>query len=79
MSLTYQEYLDSPAGQLELRGEKRGEKRGEIKALLKLLGLRGIAVPAETRARIEGCTDSDLIDRWFTRAATASDIDEVFD
>lgn len=75
MSLTYQEYLDSPAGQLELRGEKRGE----IKALLKLLGLRGIAVPAETRARIEGCTDSDLIDRWFTRAATASDIDEVFD
>lgn len=79
MSLTYQEYLDSPAGQLELRGEQRGEKRGEIKALLKLLDLRGIALPAEQRAQIEGCTDSDMIDRWFTRAATASGMDEIFD
>ncbi|WP_035697650.1 hypothetical protein [Glycomyces tenuis] len=75
MSLTYQEYLESPAGQLELRGERRGE----IRSLLKLLDLRGIEVPAETRARIEGCTDSDTVDRWFARAANASGIDEVFD
>lgn len=71
MSLTYQEYLDSPAGQLELRGE--------IESPLKLLDLRGIEVPAETRARIEGRADSDTVDRWFARAANASGLDGIFD
>ncbi|WP_100448772.1 hypothetical protein [Glycomyces xiaoerkulensis] len=77
MSLTYQEYLESPAGQLELRGERRGELRGEIRALLKLVELRGIEVSAEARERIESCTDSGQVERWFARAVEASSIDQI--
>ncbi|WP_460542956.1 hypothetical protein [Glycomyces halotolerans] len=83
MSLTYQEYRESPAGQLEQRGERRGELRGELrgeaKSLVKLLGHRGIDVPAEARQRIESCTDIEELDRWFERALSASSIEEVFD
>ncbi|GAB3993808.1 hypothetical protein GCM10029992_06450 [Glycomyces albus] len=75
MSLTYEQYLESPAGQLELKGERRGE----IKALLKLLDLRGIEVSGETRERVESCTDTDTIDMWFSRAASASSAEEIFD
>jgi len=71
MSMTYQEYRDSPAGQLELRGEG--------KALVKLLELRGIRVTEAARDRIEACTDGDELDRWFARAINTSSLDEIFD
>ncbi|WP_199038713.1 hypothetical protein [Glycomyces salinus] len=75
MSLTYEQYLESPAGQLELKGERRGE----IKSLLKLLDLRGIEVSDSAREQIEGCTDEDTVDRWFSRAVNASSVEEIFD
>jgi hypothetical protein len=58
--------------------EARGEARGEAKALLVVLGARGIEVSAAAHARISGCTDLDQLDSWLHRAATIHSIDELF-
>jgi SHS2 domain-containing protein len=75
MSLTYQEYRESYAGQLEIRGERRAAAR----ALFKVLGARGVEVSESVRERIEGCTDPELLDQWLGRAITASRVEEIFD
>ncbi|GAA2122904.1 hypothetical protein [Glycomyces algeriensis] len=83
MSMTYQEYLESPAGKLELKGEQRGEQRGrrlgQIGALLKVLDARGIEVSSSALARIEGVSDEEELDRWFIRAVTVDRVEEIFD
>jgi hypothetical protein len=83
MSMTYQDYLESPAGKLELKGERRGEQRGrrlgQIGALLKVLDARGIEVSASALARIEGVSDEEELDRWFIRAVTVDRVEEIFD
>ena len=60
-------------------GEKHAEGRaeGERKALLMLLGSRGLSATAEERATIEGCPDPAVLDRWFLRAVTAGSVAEV--
>ncbi|GAA1667959.1 hypothetical protein GCM10009830_12160 [Glycomyces endophyticus] len=75
MSMTYQEYLESPAGKLELKGERRGK----IGSLLKVLDARGIRVSEPARARIEGVSDEDELDRWFVRAVTVDRVEQLFD
>jgi hypothetical protein len=57
----------------------QGEAKGEVKALLAFLGARGIDVPSEVRAEIEGCTDTTRIEEWIRRAATADKIEDVLD
>ncbi|PRY57766.1 hypothetical protein [Glycomyces artemisiae] len=83
MSMTYQEYLESPAGRLELKGEARGEVRGKAlgkaEAVLELLELRKVEVPDAARERILSCTDPDQADRWFTSAFSAHDVEAIFD
>jgi hypothetical protein len=83
MSMTYQEYLESPAGRLELKGEARGQARGEArgmaKAVVEMFELRGIEVPEAVRERILACTDPEQADRWFTSAFSASRAEEIFD
>lgn len=79
MSMTYQEYLESPAGKLELKGERRGERLGQIKGLLKLLRARGIEVPESARLRIEAVTDDEELDRWYMRAVIADRVEQIFD
>ncbi len=54
------------------------EARGMGGALLAVLAARGIAVDDGARARIAACLDAATLDRWITRAATASSLDEVF-
>jgi hypothetical protein len=75
MSMTYQEYRESYAGQLELRGERRGQ----IGALLKVLEARGVQVSDSALARINDVSDEAELDRWFTRAVTVDRVEEIFD
>jgi flagellar biosynthesis/type III secretory pathway protein FliH len=60
-------------------GKAEGKAEGETKALLAVLGARGLAVDAETRARIFACTDPGQLEQWIVRAANASSIEEVFE
>ncbi|AWL40074.1 MULTISPECIES: hypothetical protein [Streptomyces] len=59
-------------------GEARGQARGQAKSLLMMLDLRGVVIPDEAREKINGCVDTELLDRWFTRAATATSAEEIF-
>ena len=54
-----------------------GLAEGERKALLMLLGSRGLSATAEERAHLEGCSDPAVLDRWFLRAVTAGSVAEV--
>jgi hypothetical protein len=47
----------------ELRGRAAGEAAGIAKAILAVLGARGIHVSGEARARIEACEDVSMLDR----------------
>ncbi|MBM7784821.1 hypothetical protein [Tenggerimyces flavus] len=59
-------------------GEVIGEAKGEAKSLIAVLTARGIAVPAEVRARINQTDDSERLMTWIRRAVTAETLDEVF-
>ena len=75
MSLRYEEYRETYAGQLEQRGEARGMAR----AVLEMFELRGVEVSEAVRERILACTDADQAERWFTSAFSASRAEEIFD
>lgn len=60
-------------GRLEGRVESRGED------ILRILAVRGVAVPDEARQRITDCKDLAVLDVWFERAVTAPTADAVFD
>ncbi|MFD5982878.1 hypothetical protein [Streptomyces cyaneofuscatus] len=53
------------------------ESRGED--ILRILAVRGVAVPDAARQRIATCTDLAVLDEWFERAITAPTADAVFD
>jgi hypothetical protein len=53
--------------------------QGEAKALLEVLGARGIDVPDDARERITTCTDLKQLETWVRRSVTISTIDELFD
>ncbi|MFF7652633.1 hypothetical protein ACFZCY_22925 [Streptomyces sp. NPDC007983] len=55
----------------------RAERAAED--VLRILSLRGLEVTAETRERIQSCTDLDVLGTWLDRAVTASRVEELFD
>jgi hypothetical protein len=57
----------------------RGRAEGRAAAVLAVLEARRIAVSAEQCARIEGCSDVSVLDRWLRRAATVADARELFE
>lgn len=57
---------------------RRWVAKGKAEAVLKLLSVRGIAVPDEARNRINKCINMDLLDEWLIRVMTAEKIDDVF-
>jgi hypothetical protein len=61
------------------KAEAKAEARGEAAALLEVLSARGVDVPEDTRAQITNCTDLEQLRQWLRRAATANDVDELFD
>jgi hypothetical protein len=60
------------------QGKRLGRAEGVARVLVTILAARGIAIADQFRARIAECTDPDLLERWATRAATSTTIDEVF-
>jgi len=62
---------------LQAEGKQEGFAEGERKALLTLLGARGLSVTAEERAAIEGCTDPAKLDQWIVRAVSAGSVAEM--
>lgn len=62
----------------EAVGEAKGEARGKAAMLLKLLPLRFPDVPAEAAERIRAA-DTETLDRWADRIATAKSIEELLE
>jgi hypothetical protein len=73
------EYQSDFAKKYFARGEEAGRAAGEARALLLVLGSRGIEVPAAAARRIEAERDDARLDMWIRRAVTATTIDDVFD
>ena len=46
--------------------------------IVALLGARGVSCSDAFRARIDACSDADLLGEWFTRALHATSEDDVF-
>ncbi len=64
--------------EIEAIGEARGEARGEVNALVVMLEARGFTVAGADRARITGCDDVTLLQRWITRPVRANALDDIF-
>jgi hypothetical protein len=60
------------------QGKQEGRADSAARVLLTILAARGIAIPEQTRARIDECADSDQLESWAARAATSTTADEVF-
>ncbi|MFD0538635.1 hypothetical protein ACFQY7_37820 [Actinomadura luteofluorescens] len=43
-----------------------------------MLEARGLDVPADVRARVQGCTDLEQIERWIQRAISADSAEDLF-
>ena len=63
--------------QKEAEGFAKGETAGFAKALLAVLGARGLAVSPEARAHIEACADRATLERWMVHATTAASVEDV--
>ena len=57
--------------------QAEGFAKGERRALLMLLGTRGLSATAEEQAAIERCTDPETLDPWIVRAVSARSVGEV--
>ncbi len=62
----------------ETKGKAEGEIKGKAEAIVRLLGLRQIAVNDEDRARIHAEREMPTLDRWFDRALMARSVSELF-
>lgn len=58
-------------------GKVEGKVEGKAETLLKLLAHKKIAVSRADRARIRGCTEPKVLDKWIARVLTAESVDEV--
>jgi hypothetical protein len=54
-----------------------GLVEGKASAILAVLAARGLKVRDDVRARILGCRDTAVLDRWLAKAAVAGVADEV--
>ena len=62
----------------EAKGKAEGKAEGKAQSVLRVLERRRIAVTAEQRARILGCSDIDALERWLDAAVVASGVEELF-
>ena len=56
-----------------------GKIAGRVEDILLILNARGVEVPADVRAEIARCDDLEQLDTWLIRAASASDVSELFE
>ena len=66
-----------PMSPAVLKFKARLKAEGQRRALLMLLGARGLSATETERASIESCTDPARLDAWVVKAATASSVAEV--
>ncbi|GAA4060942.1 hypothetical protein [Nonomuraea soli] len=64
---------------LEREGVAKGLAKGLAEALLGVLAHNEVEVSDDARARIESCTDPDVLRRWFVEAFDVSTAEELFD
>ncbi len=60
------------------RGLAEGEAIGQAKAVIVVLGARGLPFTAEERDKIAACTDLALLEHWVRRAVTCASVAELF-
>ncbi len=60
-------------------GRVEGLAEGLARAILAFLRARGLTIGPEAEARISGCSDPDVLDRWLSLAATVTSADDLFD
>jgi len=69
--------------QAELRSVAKAEGRvegltiGKAEGILAVLKARGLPISEQVRARVLGCQDLPVLDRWIVRAAVAASAAEV--
>ncbi len=61
----------------EAAARAEGRSQGKSDAVLTVLIARGVAVSPSKRQEILACCDSERLDRWLRRAASASSAEEV--
>ena len=59
-------------------GREEGRAEGVVQVLLAVLDSRALGPTEADRDRIRSCTDQQRLLRWTARAATASNMAEVF-
>jgi hypothetical protein len=60
------------------QGRAEGMAKGEAQILLRIMAARGLDVPERMRARVAACTDTSQLEAWADRAATATNVDDIF-
>ena len=55
-----------------------GRVEGRAQAVIDVLEARGLAVLEESRSRILACTDAGQLSAWLRKAATATNVDQIF-
>jgi hypothetical protein len=79
MTATGHRYQSEFANRYFSQGEAKGRAEGGATMLLNILDARGITVPDDVRTRITSCTDSEQLQIWARRAATAEKIEDLGD
>jgi len=55
-----------------------GEAKGEARAVLRVLGARGIAVSESLRERVMACAELAMLETWLDRSLTVTSAEELF-
>lgn len=59
-------------------GRVEGRLEGRAQAVIDVLEARGVAVQDASRSRILACTDAGQLSAWLRKAATATNVDQIF-
>jgi hypothetical protein len=73
-----QPFLSESQRRAFAEAEAKGEAKGKAEGILRILAKRGISMSELQRRRILDCGDLATLDRWFDRALTVTQIDELF-
>jgi Putative transposase, YhgA-like len=61
------------------KGEKKGMAKGRAAAVIDVLELRAVPIPAPVRERVLATRDEPLLRRWLARAVTIASADALFE
>ena len=59
-------------------GLKQGEERGVRESIRLIMHTRGLAMDAAAHARIDACSDLEILQRWLARAVQVTSASELF-